>query len=451
MEYIECQITQGVGYCTDNDCPCTLTEIPQGTGFLFISPEVVTFRKDALSQVDLQAKLKPMIERGEDVSVTRYEPILICEEGAKRRHLDLTIAADDAVLWWKEHKAPLRETPVLSSEAANMPNGTPLAPDDTFTNIKEPDKKHFGQIAQAPHPQKVANPFSGLPAEEEVSDDDVLSQFKGTPLGEMAAKMAGDHMEHASFTTTDTAIPATIIKSREFNDTLDLPAPPPEQRKKRKYKGKRKPIFLIILLSILSIAVIGAVFYLVKYPELFTNQGKKLELVQKVLATTEEEEEFDGTIAFEEEPEPPAPEPVVEKVEVEKVEEPPIVSPPKPEPPAPKPVKENLTQPFFASSYSFRDIQYYGSIFFSNVSSSGGHYSQKVSPMGSTKVYHVKGTFTYSEQRILFQPENAQVDVIWVLEHLNSSAGVAKFFDPKKENRSTAYIDLEVCKTADCL
>lgn len=89
MEYIECQQVTGVGYCSDNECPCTVTPIAQGAGYLHIAPEVVEFRTGALTQEAVKRKLAPAIERGENISSSRYEPILVCEQAAKRRNLDL--------------------------------------------------------------------------------------------------------------------------------------------------------------------------------------------------------------------------------------------------------------------------------------------------------------------------------------------------------------------------
>jgi hypothetical protein len=42
-------------------------------------------------------------------------PILMCEEGARRRNLDLAVAGADARYWWETQTAPLRATPVKSS------------------------------------------------------------------------------------------------------------------------------------------------------------------------------------------------------------------------------------------------------------------------------------------------------------------------------------------------
>ena len=38
-------------------------------------------------------------------------PVLVCEEGAKLRKLDMRVANIDAVRWWETGKVPLRPTP----------------------------------------------------------------------------------------------------------------------------------------------------------------------------------------------------------------------------------------------------------------------------------------------------------------------------------------------------
>jgi len=39
-------------------------------------------------------------------------PILMCEQGAKLRGLDLEVAAADAKYWWETGLVPLRVTPI---------------------------------------------------------------------------------------------------------------------------------------------------------------------------------------------------------------------------------------------------------------------------------------------------------------------------------------------------
>ncbi len=92
--------------CSDNNCPCPGTEtlIPGETGYLYISQEVVNNRQNAITARDLDIKGLP-----EQTNLT--VPILMCRIGAEKRNLDLNIAGQDAELWYKSGRAPLRTTP----------------------------------------------------------------------------------------------------------------------------------------------------------------------------------------------------------------------------------------------------------------------------------------------------------------------------------------------------
>lgn len=93
----------GDGACSDRACPCPGTRIPRGTGYLYIS-EGWLLRKEGRS--------RPLAGQ-EDLG-----PILMCEQGARRRNLDLAVAAADARHWWKTGLAPLRGTPRSASATA---------------------------------------------------------------------------------------------------------------------------------------------------------------------------------------------------------------------------------------------------------------------------------------------------------------------------------------------
>lgn len=45
-------------------------------------------------------------------------PILVCEQGARARGLDLEVAAADAKYWWETGLAPLRATPLSGTPEA---------------------------------------------------------------------------------------------------------------------------------------------------------------------------------------------------------------------------------------------------------------------------------------------------------------------------------------------
>ena len=116
-EYFEVACPAEDGFCGDRSCPCPPpgTKIPRGTGYLYISQEVVDFRRDARSAQEAQEKMN-RTRKELDVAVVIAEPgviqpILMCEQGAKLRGLDLNAAAADAKFWWETGLVPLRATP----------------------------------------------------------------------------------------------------------------------------------------------------------------------------------------------------------------------------------------------------------------------------------------------------------------------------------------------------
>lgn len=115
LEYFEMGRPEGDGLCSDNDCPCNEVRIPWGTGNLYVSQKVVEMRRDAKTVEELAAKLQ-RIGTAMGCKLLLMDPacyngILCCELAAKRRHLDLEVAAEDAIYWWNHGLVPLRVTP----------------------------------------------------------------------------------------------------------------------------------------------------------------------------------------------------------------------------------------------------------------------------------------------------------------------------------------------------
>ena len=114
MKYFEVPRPSGDGLCSDNDCPCPEVKIPRGSGYIYVSQKAVEFRRDAPTVEELKIKLK-LIKASSPFAVTvilrTASAILMCEQGAKLRGIDLEIAAADANHWWKTGLAPLRATP----------------------------------------------------------------------------------------------------------------------------------------------------------------------------------------------------------------------------------------------------------------------------------------------------------------------------------------------------
>ena len=114
MEHFEMERPANDGLCSDNDCPCNDVVIPRGTGYLYVSPQVVQMRSDAKTFEELGVKIQRI---GQAMGTfllmdpACYNGILCCERAAKRRHLDLRVAAEDARYWWDHGLVPLRVTP----------------------------------------------------------------------------------------------------------------------------------------------------------------------------------------------------------------------------------------------------------------------------------------------------------------------------------------------------
>jgi hypothetical protein len=86
--------------CSDKECRYPDTSIPDGSGYLYISPDAVVRMK---SIMDGSAA---------GTFGIGLMPILMCKRCAKRRGIDLKTAADDARRWWITGRVPLRPTPM---------------------------------------------------------------------------------------------------------------------------------------------------------------------------------------------------------------------------------------------------------------------------------------------------------------------------------------------------
>jgi hypothetical protein len=118
--YQETPLPTSPGKCSDSQCPCTDTKLLHGQGYLYISPDAVEFMRDCRTSVDLGAKMgRVAIARDMDVAIEmgtlrwKFQPILICEQAAKNRGLNLDVAANDARLWWGTGKVLRRATPLV--------------------------------------------------------------------------------------------------------------------------------------------------------------------------------------------------------------------------------------------------------------------------------------------------------------------------------------------------
>jgi hypothetical protein len=133
-------VPSGSGLCSDKACPCPEVTIARGEGYLYIDQELVDFRSRYPRLADAQrakvSQLNAMCDRlgvGSTVMSYRIGPILVCEQGARLRKLDLETAAADARHWWKTGQVPLRVTPVVGHgqtvpQASGAPAPAPTKP-----------------------------------------------------------------------------------------------------------------------------------------------------------------------------------------------------------------------------------------------------------------------------------------------------------------------------------
>lgn len=114
MDYFESPRPDGPGLCSDNDCPCPNTELHPGSGYMFVSQATVDYRTDARSVNEAYAKM----ERTRPANTIVFhdhqsvDGVLMCEQGARLRKLDMATAQQDAQHWWRTGMIPLRATPL---------------------------------------------------------------------------------------------------------------------------------------------------------------------------------------------------------------------------------------------------------------------------------------------------------------------------------------------------
>lgn len=167
MDYFQSDVPSGAGYCSDNSCPCPDMEIPRGTGYIYIEQGLVDFRRQyptlESARMVMQKKQAEMRSNsGMNVSgFYRLGPILICEQGAKLRHLDLDVAAADAKHWWETGMVPLRATPIID-EKAQLAKNKPASP-------KSAPESSRSAMPKTQNTSQEWLPIK-LPAQEELKD-----------------------------------------------------------------------------------------------------------------------------------------------------------------------------------------------------------------------------------------------------------------------------------------
>lgn len=83
---------------------------------------MVAFRRDAHTVAESKKKIKQLRQRlgggGVTFDQNVFAPILVCEQAARKRGLDLEVAAADANYWWKTGLVPLQPTPLAGTPKA---------------------------------------------------------------------------------------------------------------------------------------------------------------------------------------------------------------------------------------------------------------------------------------------------------------------------------------------
>ena len=115
--YFEVARPDGDGRCAGEACPSAADAIPRGGGYLYISQQVVDFRRNARSlseSLAKQGRIRLQMSDMFDAMAVMFGhtgAVLLCEQCARRLSLDLDVAAADARQWWQSGTAPLRATP----------------------------------------------------------------------------------------------------------------------------------------------------------------------------------------------------------------------------------------------------------------------------------------------------------------------------------------------------
>ena len=107
--------------CSDNECPCTDQKplVVGKTAYLYISQGVVDFRNTCVTLLEREIQLQHVAKKlGAGALLLDggvANPFYLCEIGAKKRGLDLSIALADAKRVAETGFAPLRQTPRLKT------------------------------------------------------------------------------------------------------------------------------------------------------------------------------------------------------------------------------------------------------------------------------------------------------------------------------------------------
>lgn len=420
MDYIECEKIQNAGYCADNDCNCSLTPLPRGGGYIFISEEVVEFRKDALSLAEVQEKLEHATGSGEYISINKYAPILVCEIAAYRRNLDLAIAKEDAKMYWLEGRVPLRATPRAKNEEPIFPDSDLQSQQSDSGQETKNGKDSASEGSKMPKTDVPENrrPGSDVPNDvsnmapvlRDVSVDDVLDQFSSGPLAELAKKMAqGMGNANSNENSSVETIPETVITSganlrpmdQEFEGCSPFTHLPKKKTSPKKIKPEKlKPLVTrrTVMFVLTVVGIVLGISGLAAATALIIVKLRKSKPVAVVTQPPEQD-----------------------------VTESPV----------------EITRSFFEKTYLFVDEHCKGTMSFTLSDDFRGEYIQSVNLKGNDKTFRVHGVFTYTVNSITYRPDSHSKDIVWILDEYDQD-GNAAFHDPSEEDSKAARVYLRV-------
>jgi ribosomal protein S27E len=126
--YMEVPGNDKDGLCSDDSCPCGSpgATIARGEGYIYVSKEVAELRKDCPTVAQAQIKIQRMQQQlGATIFAGTgvFSPILMCELGAKKRGINMDVAAADAKHWWKTGQVPIRPTPLTGDNQGYLRAG----------------------------------------------------------------------------------------------------------------------------------------------------------------------------------------------------------------------------------------------------------------------------------------------------------------------------------------
>lgn len=86
LDSFEVKVPNRNGLCSDNNCPCKDTVIPQGNGFIFISEACANFRKDYRTSKSCENKLNELADHFSSQNKVylptedTYTAVLVCRK-----------------------------------------------------------------------------------------------------------------------------------------------------------------------------------------------------------------------------------------------------------------------------------------------------------------------------------------------------------------------------------